>query len=86
MGCFFGAPSGAKQKELIQKYHIITRKMKLLQYTASPETFINMYQFNAITELFRGNSDLDSYINLIEVFKKIKLTRCRCYKTFFLRH
>ena len=74
MGCFFGAPCGAQQKELIQKYHIITRKMKLLEYTRVPETCINMFQFNSVTRLFREDADLDTYANLIEVFTKIKMT------------
>lgn len=75
MGCFFGAPSGAQQKELIRKYHIITRKMKLLEYTRqAQDEFINMNQFNSITRLFREGSDLEQYISFIEVFKKIKLT------------
>jgi len=75
MGCFFGAPCGAQQKELIQKYHIITRKMKLLQYTRAPETSINMYQFNSVTRMFRDDTDLNTYAELIDSLMRIKLTQ-----------
>ena len=78
MGCFFGAPSGAKQKELIQKYQIITRNQKSLELSSeqrrSSDTMINMYQFNSITRLFRPDSDLESYVKLIEIFRNIKVT------------
>jgi len=33
-----------------------------------------MYQFNAITRLFRPDSDLDYYVKLIEIFRNIKVT------------
>jgi len=73
MGCFFGAPSGAQQKDLIKKYQIITRKQKLLEYTMDNQAkFIDMHQLNSITRLFREDADLDVYVKLIDVFKGLK--------------
>ncbi len=78
MGCFFGAPSGAKQKELIQKYQIITRNQKSLELSSeqrrTTDTLINLYQFNSITRLFRPDSNLEVYLKLIEIFRNIKVT------------
>lgn len=69
MGCYFGAATGVRQKDLIKQYQIITKHKE-----TTNSNYINLFQFNAMIKLFREDADLDGYIRQVDVFKTQEFT------------